>query len=101
LLTPQDVTLVEYAAAKEPEPMNVTAIREAKNAIPFKPFTLALVDGRRMEVKHQDFISFSQSGRSVFVHHANESYSVLEPMVILSLEFAAPASTNGPAAPPA
>ena len=86
---------------EEQKAMNIHAIRDAKNAIPFRPFALTLVDGRRIEVRHQDFMSFSPNERSVFVHHPDSSYSILEPLLIVSLEYAAPATSNGPAAPPA
>lgn len=38
-------------------------LREAKNAQPFRPFSLRLVDGTIYEVKQQDFISIPPTRR--------------------------------------
>ena len=39
--------------------MDVTAVREAIHAQPFRPFTLRLADGRELLIPHPDFVAVS------------------------------------------
>jgi hypothetical protein len=40
-------------------------IRQALRAVPFQPFRLHLVDQRRFEVRHRDFVMLSPKGRTL------------------------------------
>jgi hypothetical protein len=80
--------------------MVINAIREATRAQTFQPFRLA--DGREVLIPHPDFIAVAPGGRRVIVFHQDETMSILEPLLIVSLEFPAPnaqvsgnANTNG------
>jgi hypothetical protein len=73
--------------------VDATALRNALRAQPFQPFVLRLADGREVRVPHPDFVAVSP--RKVIVIHPDESWSVLEPLLIVSLEFATGAPTNG------
>jgi hypothetical protein len=59
---------------------------------PFRPFTIRMVDGRSFGVAHPDFVAQSQSGRTVIVFQADESYSVLDLLLMSELEVS---SANG------
>mgnify|MGYP001214897220 CR=1 FL=1 len=75
--------------------MDVNAIREAMHAEPFQSFRLRLADGREMAVPHPDFIAVAPNGRRVVVFGTHDgAMSILEPLLILSMEYAAP-STGG------
>jgi hypothetical protein len=85
--------------------MDVTAIREALHAQPFRSFNMRLVDGRELWVTHPDFVAVSPR-RVIVINPYDESTSFLEPMLIISLEIvgAAPpagagAAQDGGAAP--
>jgi hypothetical protein len=80
--------------------MDIQGIRDAKNTQPFQPFTLALADGRRIEVRHPDFMALSPTGRHVFVYNSDGSWAVVEPLLIVSIEYGVPTTSNGPTASP-
>jgi hypothetical protein len=67
--------------------MDAAGIREALRREPFEPFSMRLVDGRSFEVRHRDFVAVSP--RRVVVIHDDEagSWSVIEPLLIVSLEY--------------
>lgn len=67
--------------------MDVKALRDIIHQQPFKPFLLRLADGRVLEVRHRDFIATST--RTVVVIDAkDDTLSILEPLLIVSLEMA-------------
>ncbi len=53
---------------------------------PFRPFTIRMVDGRSFEVSHPDFVAQSPSGRTVIVFQPDESYSVLDLLLMSELQ---------------
>jgi len=57
---------------------------------PFRPFTIRMADGRAFEVSHPDFVAQSPSGRTVIVFQPDESYSVLDLLLMTELQV-----TNG------
>jgi len=69
--------------------MDVNAIREAVRTRPFQPFRLRLVGGRGVLIPHPEIIAVGPNGRRVVVFNPDESMSILEPLLILSLETAA------------
>lgn len=85
--------------------MEVNAIRETMHVRPFQPFRLRLADGRELIIRHPDFIAVAPNGRRVVVFDQEDAMSVLEPLLIVSIEAAASGSGkqsgNGPPAGPA
>jgi hypothetical protein len=67
--------------------MDITGIREALHAQPFSPFTIRLADGRALHVPHPDFVALTP--RRVIVGALDDTWSVVEPLLIVSLEHAA------------
>jgi hypothetical protein len=59
---------------------------------PFRSFTIRMVDGRSFDVAHPDFVAQSPSGRTVVVFQKDESYSVLDLLLMSELEVS---SSNG------
>jgi hypothetical protein len=45
-----------------------------------------MADGRSFEVSHRDFVAQSPSGRSVIVFQPDESYSVLDLLLMTELQ---------------
>jgi hypothetical protein len=74
--------------------MDVNAIREALHRQPFVPFALRLADGRELRVPHRDFVAVS-ARRVVVINAQDESTSILEPLLIVSLEVAGGSLPNG------
>ncbi len=66
--------------------MTIEQLNNVHHAKPFRPFTIHMGDGRSFLVKHPDFISRSESGRTVIVHGASESFSVLDLLLATELE---------------
>ena len=55
---------------------------------PFRPFTIRMADGRTFQVLHPDFVAQSPSGRTVILFQPDESYSVLDLLLMTELQVA-------------
>jgi hypothetical protein len=53
---------------------------------PFRPFTIRMADGRSFDVAHRDFVARSPTGRTVIIFGNDESYSVLDLLLMSELE---------------
>ena len=73
--------------------MDLNSIRSALKNQPFKPFELCLADGRRVRVKHPEFVAMNQ--RIVIVTDENSDTKILEPLLIVSLEPSSPSGESG------
>lgn len=65
--------------------MTTDQFRATLHQQPFRPFTIRMADGRAFEVAHRDFIALSPSGRTVIVFQRDESYSVLDLLMMSEL----------------
>lgn len=65
--------------------MNVDQIRLAREASPFRPFTIHLADGRSHRVPHRDYLSMSPGGRTVIVYESDEAGHILDALLITEL----------------
>ncbi len=75
--------------------MTINTILEILHQQPFQPFSLRLADGRELYIPHPDFIAVSPR-RVVVISSQDEALSILEPLLIFSIE--CPAS-RPPASP--
>ena len=66
--------------------MTTEQFRATLHQQPFRPFKIRMADGRSFEVAHPDFVAQSQSGRTVIVIQPDESYSVLDLLLMSELE---------------
>jgi hypothetical protein len=66
--------------------MDALAIRQVLHQQPFQPFILHLADGRMIDVPHTDFISVSQSGRRVIVEKGDDSFEIVDVLLVNSVE---------------
>ncbi|MFM7151432.1 MAG: hypothetical protein ACKO23_16470 [Gemmataceae bacterium] len=76
--------------------MDATAMREATRATPFQPFRLHLADGGIFTIPHPDFIAIGPNGRRIVIVHPDESMSILEPLLIVSMELPSPGQETAP-----
>ena len=53
---------------------------------PFRPFTIRMVDGRSFSVTHPDFVMVSPTGRTAILFEPDDSYSVVDLMLMNELE---------------
>ena len=65
--------------------MDLQRIREALRRQPFEPFSIVLVDGRSLAVPHPEMVAVGK--RRVIVVEADDSWSVIEPLLIVSLDY--------------
>lgn len=72
--------------------MTADQFRATLHQQPFCPFTIRMADGRAFEVAHRDFVAMSPSGRTVIVYESDESYSVLDLLLMSELQVS---SSNG------
>lgn len=67
--------------------MQVDEIRDAMNAAPLPVFTLHLAKGRKLTVKHRNFIWVNPGARTVIVHKLNDSWEAIDVPRINPIEF--------------
>jgi hypothetical protein len=73
--------------------MDLNSIRTALKQQPFQQFELCLADGRRVPVKHPEFVAMNK--RIVIVTDENSDTKILEPLLIVSLELSSPSGEGG------
>jgi len=66
--------------------MTIQQLREVHQARPFRPFALYVADGRRLEVTHNEFLSHSASGRTIVLHGADETFNIIDRLLVTSIE---------------
>lgn len=64
--------------------MDIAGIREALHKQPFEPFVIRLADGRSLPVPHPDFVALTP--RRVIVGAQDDSWSIVEPLLVVSLD---------------
>jgi hypothetical protein len=67
--------------------MTIELLRQAHQAQPFVPFALHVADGAHIEAPHREFLSHSETGRTVIVHGQGERWNVVDLLLVTRLEF--------------
>ncbi len=67
-------------------PMTREQLRELLNAQPFRPFAIGLADGRQVRVENSEFAILSPSGRTVIVYQRDDSFQIVDLMLVTSLD---------------
>ena len=65
--------------------MDIQGIREALRHQPFEPFSISLADGRSLAVPHPEMVAVGK--RRIIVVEPDDSWSVVEPLLIVSLDY--------------
>lgn len=65
--------------------MDLQGLREALHRTPFEPFAIRLADGRSLGVPHPDFLAVGT--RRAIVIAPDDLWSVVEPLLIVSLDY--------------
>lgn len=73
--------------------MDIAGLREALHKQPFEPFVIRLADGRSLPVPHPDFVAVAP--RRAIVVAEDGSWTVVEPLLIVSLDYSAKKSKGG------
>ncbi len=66
--------------------MTTEQFRATLHQQPFRPFTIRMADGRLFEVDHPDFVALSKTGGTVIVFERDETYSVLDLLLMTELQ---------------
>ena len=66
--------------------MTIEALRRFAKATPFQPFRIHLADGRTIPVVHHDYIISSPSGRTAIVYQKDDSFEVIDLLLVASLQ---------------
>jgi hypothetical protein len=66
--------------------MTIEQVKQLYNSAPFKPFIIHLADGRRIPVKHREFMATSPSGRTIVVYEPDDSFNIIDLLLVTSLE---------------
>lgn len=69
--------------------MTTDQLRSLWKAEPFKPFIIHLADGRNIRVEHPEFLSRSPSGRTIVVYQPDETFNVIDLLLVTDLEVGA------------
>ena len=78
--------------------MTVERLKNVHSARLFRPFTIHMGDGRSFRVDHPEFLSRSPSGRTIVVHQPDESFSVLDLLLVTEIEVHPPTQDSREAA---
>ena len=73
--------------------MTAEQLRAAREAVPFRPFTIHLAGGRILSVPHRDFVSQSPGGRTIIVYQPDESFSIVDLFLVNELVFQQPSQS--------
>jgi len=66
--------------------MKINSLRELHEARPFVPFTIALADGRKLTVVHNEFLYFFPSGRAVMLTHNDDRFTLIDVRHVTSVD---------------
>jgi hypothetical protein len=67
--------------------VTIEQVRRAYETRPFRPFIMHLADGRDISVHHNEYIALSPSGRTVIVYEPDESFNIVDLLLVTDLEF--------------
>jgi hypothetical protein len=66
--------------------MTSDELSSVHQAQPFQPFTMYLADGRKLHVRHPEFLSRHPKGRTVIVFHEDGLFSIVDSFHITEIE---------------
>jgi hypothetical protein len=66
--------------------MTIEQLQSVYQAQPFRPFVLHLADGRQLHVPHREFLSHSPGGRTLIVFEGDESFSIVDLLLVTRIE---------------
>lgn len=66
--------------------MTIEQLKQMHEARPFQPFRIHLADGRHLDVRHSEFLARSPSGRTIMLYKADDSFEIVDLLLVTSLE---------------
>jgi hypothetical protein len=65
--------------------MTIEAIKQARDAAPFKSFTIRTADGAAFEVPNHDSLLVAEGGKTVIVVTADQKFHILSTDLVASI----------------
>ena len=72
-------------------------IKDCLTTSPFKTFSIVMADGRKIPVVGRDFALIAPTGRIVFVYQKDDSFDILDTLLITGLSVDKPETATAPA----
>jgi hypothetical protein len=66
--------------------MTADQIRSLRDATPFRPFRVHMANGKSADVPHPDFINLSPTGRILIISRENDSFELIDTLLVTSAE---------------
>jgi len=66
--------------------VKISELRKLYDAEPFQPFLIHMANGRKIPVKHREFVALAPSGRTAYVYQTNDDSEVVDVALVTSLE---------------
>ena len=70
--------------------MTVGEVRRHYEAQPFQPFVMHMANGRNLPVWRREFLAISPVGRTVFVFQPDESFDIVDLLLVTDLKVGLP-----------
>ena len=74
--------------------MTIEQVKRLYENVPFQPFIIHLADGRQIPVRHREFMASSPSGRTIVVYDQDDSFNIIDLLLVTSLEIKNGKSSN-------
>lgn len=75
--------------------MTIERLRTLHQARPFRPFTIHMADGKRIRITHPETLAYSPSGRTIVVTLPDESFHMIDLLMVVRLEVSDRAARRG------
>ena len=66
--------------------MKISELRKLYDAEPFQPFLIHMANGRKIPVRHREFMALAPSGRTAYVYQTNDDSEAVDVALVTSLE---------------
>jgi hypothetical protein len=66
--------------------MNISVLRTLHEARPFVPFTISLADGRKLPIRHNEFLALFPSGRAAMVFQDDDRFTMIDLLMVTAVD---------------
>jgi hypothetical protein len=66
--------------------MTIERLQQTLNAVPFRPFTIHLADGKTIPVISREFVASSPNGRTIVVFDPQDRMNILDLLLVTNLQ---------------
>jgi hypothetical protein len=73
--------------------MTSNIIRDLLRAVPFRPFTRHVADGKSLQIEHPENAAITQDGRMFFVNTKDEDWERVDVFLVTRVETSSPQQT--------